>query len=110
MNAVSPELFGTLNAPILTGRNFDMRDSHDDPCWDLKVAIINQEFVNKYLDGTNPIGVATGIGDVPDTPTRMEIVGVVSNFQDRGLRDAEPQIYYPIWQRGIDKGTFYVKT
>lgn len=110
MNAVSPEFFDTLGTPILAGRGFDPRDSRDEPGWDLRVAVVNEEFTRRYLAGVNPLGVMTGIGGAPDTATRIEIVGVVGDFQDRGLREAEPQIYFPIWQRGIDNASFYVRT
>jgi predicted permease len=110
MNAVSPEFFEALGTPIVVGRSFDVRDSRDDSKWDLRIAIVNEEFVRMYLNGVNPIGVMTGMGDAPDTAARTEIVGVVSDFKDRGLREPEPQIYYPLWQRGVDEGAFYVRT
>jgi predicted permease len=110
MNAVSPEFFETLGAPILSGRGFDLRDSRDDSVWDLRVAIVNEEFQRRYLTGVNPIGVMTGIGGAPDTAARTQIVGVVDDFHDYGLREQEPQIFFPIWQRGIDNASFYIRT
>jgi predicted permease len=110
MNAVSPEFFETLGAPILEGRGFDLRDSRDDSVWDLRAAVVNEEFTRRYLADVNPIGVMTGIGGAPDTAAQTEIVGVVADFHDRGLREAEPQIFFPIWQRGVDNASFYVRT
>lgn len=110
MNAVSPDFFETLRVPILEGRAFDLRDSRDEPGWDLRVAVVNEEFTRRYLADVNPLGVMTGIGGGPDTAARMEIVGVAADFHDRGLREPEPQIFFPIWQRSIDNASFYVRT
>ncbi len=52
MVLASPEIFATLGIPLLEGRNITqselMRGAH--------VAVVNQAFVRKYLDGTDPIG------------------------------------------------------
>jgi predicted permease len=110
MNAVSPGYFEALGVRIVEGRDFSASDSRDEPGWDLRVAIVNEEFVRRYLSDVNPLGVMTGMGGAPDTPLRMEIVGVAANFRNRSLREDRPQIYYPIWQRGIDNAFFYVRT
>jgi hypothetical protein len=54
-------------------------------------AIVNEQFVRHYLPGRDPIGVRIGIAAQPDTPTDIEIVGVVSNFSYRGLREMDDQ-------------------
>jgi len=109
MNAVSPEFFETLGASIVAGRSFDERDGHPEARWNLQTAIVNQEFVDRYFNGKSPIGAFAGIGSGPDTDTPMEIVGVTQDFHDRGLRSAEPQIYFPLWELPAGDGTFYVR-
>jgi predicted lysophospholipase L1 biosynthesis ABC-type transport system permease subunit len=76
----------------------------------LRSAIVNEEFVRKYLKGAEPLGARIGIGARPDTETDIEIVGVVTTFQDRGLRETEPQIFFPLWELPSGGGVFYLRT
>jgi predicted permease len=53
LDSVSPGYFQTMETPILAGRDFNDNDTLTSP----KVAIVNQEFVNKFLAGTkDPVG------------------------------------------------------
>jgi hypothetical protein len=110
MNAVSPGYFETLGVAVTRGRDFDARDARDDSEWAMRSAIVNEEFARRYLDGVDPIGAHVGIGDGPGTVAAMEIVGVVSTFHQRGLRDPEPVVFFPLWERSVEAGTFYVRT
>jgi putative ABC transport system permease protein len=110
MNAVSPGFFQTLGAPLTRGRDFNERDSSDDSEWALRSAIVNEEFVKRYLKDDDPIGVRLGIGSQPDTVTEMEVVGVVKTFQDYGLRKPAPAVFFPLWERSVEAGTFYVRS
>lgn len=109
MNAVSPGYFAALGAPMLRGRDFTELDARDDSDWTLRSAIVNEEFVRRYLADTDPLTARVGMGARPDTATDMAIVGVVHTFHSRGLRDAEPQIFFPLWERSVEEGTFYVR-
>jgi len=110
MNAVTPGFFATLGAPIVVGRDFDARDTLEKAGGArLRAAVVNEEFVARYLPGTNPIGVRVGLGDRPDVVTRYEIVGVVQTFQTRELREPEGQIFFSLWERPVEEGTFYVR-
>lgn len=110
MKFISSELFDMLGVPIVAGRNFDTRDARDDSRWVLRAAIINAEFERRYFANESPVGALVGIGNAPDTVANAEIVGVVATFQDQNLRAAEPQIFYPLWQRGVDAASFEVRT
>jgi predicted permease len=110
MEAVTPDLFRTLGAPITRGRNFDQRDSRDDSRWDLRSAIVNEEFVKRYLPDLDPIGATLGIGDRPDTVAGSRIVGVVRSFHNWGLRNPEPQVFFALWEIGLSDATFYVRS
>jgi predicted permease len=110
MNAVTPEFFETLGVTVTRGRNFDSRDSRDDPQFDPRSAIVNDEFVRQYLHGAEPLGARIGIGNRPDTVAGAEIVGVVTTFQDRGLREREPQVFFPLWELPSGAGVFYLRT
>ncbi len=48
---VSAGYFQTMGTPLIAGRDFDDRDTPAAP----EVAIVNQEFSNKFLAGANPI-------------------------------------------------------
>ena len=110
MNAITPDFFETLGVSVTHGRNFDNHDSRDDAQFGLRSAIVNEEFVRKYLKGAEPLGARIGIGDRPDTVADIEIVGVVTTFQDRGLREREPQIFFPLWELPTGGGVFYLRT
>jgi predicted permease len=110
MNAISPDFFETLGVKVTRGRNFDRRDSQDIEEFNLRSAIVNEEFVRKYLKGAEPLGARIGFGDRPDTVADIDIVGVVSTFQDRGLRELEPQIFFPLWELPSGGGVFYLRT
>jgi predicted permease len=102
LNAVSPGFFATLNVRLLAGRDFDERDS--------RAAIVNQAFVKRYLAGGNPLGVLIGVGRGPDVKSDVVIIGVVTDFNYRGLREEREQVFFPISDKNEDFGAaFYVK-
>ena len=109
MNAVSPDFFTTLGAPVVRGRDFDDRDAAEE-AWNLRSAIVNEAFVSRYLADTDPIGARIAFGRRPDAQPSIEIVGVVRTFQSFGLREVEPQIYFSLWERSVSQATFYVRT
>jgi len=88
---ISPALFTTLRAKLISGRYFTDADDASKP----KVVIINQTLARKYFPGEDPIGKK--IGDTSLSPKSLtEIVGVVGDVKDGGL-DAEtwPAEYVP---------------
>jgi len=109
LNAVSPGFFATLNVRLLAGRDFDQRDSRPAgepgrPC-----AIVNEAFVKRYLTGRDPLGVRVGLGSGPDVKPDIPIVGVVTDFNYRGLREESEQAFFPIFDNDDSGATFYVK-
>ena len=65
--------------------------------------------MKRYLGGRNPLGVRICEGSGPDAKPNIEIVGVVSNFSYRGLREESEQAYFPFFEGEGAGGTFYVK-
>ena len=110
MEAVTPGLFQTIGAPITRGRDFDERDSRNNSEWNLRSAIVNEEFVKQYLPNAEPVGARLGIGGRPETVAGSEIVGVVRTFHNRELRETEPQVFFSLWEIGVNSGTFYVRS
>src|SRR6185369_4302854 len=96
--AVTPEFFETLRIPLHAGRSFSDRDTHDAP----PVAIVNETFVNKFLNGANPLGQRVVIGramgeNFTDVP--REIIGVVADTLGNTLSEAAaPGIFIPAAQ------------
>jgi len=81
---VTPNYFATLGTPILAGRDFDLHDTPASP----RVAVVNEVFVSKFLNGKSPLGrvlhVVVGAGEPPES---YEIVGVVKNTIYGELRE-----------------------
>jgi predicted permease len=110
MNAVTPGFFKTMGIRILAGRNFDDRDVR--PPGDtqgFRSAIVSENFAKRYLGGRNPLGLLIGVGTGPKITPDIQIVGVMSDFSYRGLREDNAQAYFPFLQSDSDGATYYVK-
>jgi predicted permease len=109
LNAVSPGFFATLGLRVLAGRGFDQRDTRPVGEPGARTAIVNQAFVRRYLGGRNPLGALLCECSGPDARPNIEIVGVVSDFNYRGLREESEQAFFPIFEGNDAGGNFYVK-
>jgi len=109
MNAVTPGLFATLGVRLIGGRDFEERDFVPADALSERSAIVNQSFVKRYLPGRNPLGVRICEGAGPDAKPNVEIVGVVSDFRYRDMREETEQVFFPIFNRDSTAGNFYVK-
>lgn len=88
---VSPSYFQTIGIPIVSGRGFNDNDTASSP----RVAIVNQTFVRRYLDGRNPIGKTVRTHAEPHYPsTLFEIVGVIPDTKYNNLRDETPPMAF----------------
>ena len=107
LNSVTPDFFHTMGIRILAGRNFEERDAKRPGEPGRRRAIVNEAFVKRYLGGRNPLGVRIGEGSELDVTPKTEIVGVVSDFSYRGIREESEQAFFPL--EGESSGTFYVR-
>ncbi len=107
LNAVSPDFFQTLGIRILAGRNFDEHDTR--PPERYRSAIVNERFVKRYLAGRNPLAAHICMGSGVDAKPDIPIIGVVSDFNYRDLRDDSEQAFFPIFEGGDAGGTFYLR-
>jgi putative ABC transport system permease protein len=96
LSRVGPDYFKTLQIPLLAGRDFDARDRVEAP----PVAIVNQAFARKFLNGGNPVGHRLWIEAAPGSPdTLYEIVGFVGDTKYEDLREEfRPIVYYAATQ------------
>jgi predicted permease len=93
----SPGLFRTLGVPVRSGRDFSDRDDASAP----KVAIVNEAFARLAWPGEAAVGKRfLGPGDRgTGGPLLREVVGVVGDTREDGLREERPPaVYYPIRQ------------
>jgi len=101
-NFVSPEYFTVLHIPLLQGRMFDSAETMRGA----RLAIVNQTLAHQFW----PLGEAVGQqvrvpklkGEPPyslsatDSDQWLQIIGVVADARDDGLREAiKPAIYVP---------------
>jgi putative ABC transport system permease protein len=90
-NRVSPGYFKTLRTPFLAGRDFDVHDAPPSP----KVAIVNESFVRKHLNGQNPIGVTFREETYIGRPSPMyRIIGLVKDTKYGELREEPIPLVY----------------
>jgi len=109
-NAISPGFFGTLGAPLISGRDFNERDANDIGDRGFRSAIINESFAKRYFGDRNPVGVRVGLGSRPDVRTDIEIVGVVKTFSYRGLRETDHQAFFPMFETEVRGGAIWLRT
>jgi predicted permease len=88
---VSADFFNTMGIRIMAGRAFNERDTANSP----KVAIVNQSFVKKILNGGNPIGAHFQIEEeVGRARPIYEVVGLVRDTKYYDLREEfAPEVY-----------------
>jgi predicted permease len=72
---IGPHYFETIGAQIVRGRAIDERDT----ATSLRVAVVNQAFVDAFFPNDDPIGKHLGQGTEPGHAMDYEIVGVVEN-------------------------------
>lgn len=93
---VGRNYFAVLGVPILKGRGFDASDT----ATSTPVAVVNEAFERKVLNGADPIGKQVWVDVAPGTPLRkFEIVGIVSDTKYADIREEfGPLVHLPIAQ------------
>jgi len=107
---VTPGYVDALGIRMVKGRSFDEHDTETG----MRVAIVNEFFVNRYLSGVDPIGQRIMMSEwqtgPPSTPVEWQIVGVFRNVRGAGFRDDSPEIDVPFWQNPIPRAGVVLKT
>jgi predicted permease len=86
---IAPNFFDTMQISMLAGRAIDARDV----AGGAKIAVVNEVFVKKFLQGENPIGKHFTRGKGPNE-MQFEIVGVAKNARYHSLKDDLPALAY----------------
>jgi putative ABC transport system permease protein len=105
--AVSPGFFKTLRIPLVAGRDFNLRDDAGAP----PVAIVNEEFVRRFIPDGRPLGRRVSAAD-SKLWQDMEVIGVSANSIPYSLRQPlRPCFYVPFFQQPAGRvayGTFEI--
>ncbi|HXT63110.1 MAG TPA: ABC transporter permease [Pyrinomonadaceae bacterium] len=101
----------TLGIRMVKGRAFDEHDTETG----MRVAIVNEFFVSRFLSGVDPIGQRIVMSEVrpgapPGNPVEWQIVGVFHNVRGAGFRDASPEIDVPFWQNPLPRASVVLRT
>jgi len=89
---ITPNYFRTLQIPIVEGRDFTLQDSAKSQ----RVAIVNEEFVNRYWPKQGAIGKRL-YSDLPKE--WLTVVGVARNNKVNWLNEKPtPFVYLPLYQ------------
>jgi putative ABC transport system permease protein len=109
----TPSYHRTLGVTMASGRGFTEQDSENSP----RVAVVNEEFVKKFLSGLDPLKQKLLIERlVPgqrkvESPVEWQIVGVSRNIHNGGIRgDGFPEIAVPFAQSPWPQANIVVRT
>ena len=110
---VTPGYYGTYGIRVVRGRSFTDQDSASAA----RVAMVNENFVRRYLPGVDPLTQTVSIDQLVPGETRTgaaiawQIVGVFHNVRTNGLRnDDDPEIDVPFWQSPWPQAGIAVRT
>jgi hypothetical protein len=87
---VTGDYFRTLRIPLRSGRTFLESEEHPGA----SVAVVNEEFVRRYLKGRDPLGVTVRI---TEGDGGLTVIGVLADIRFVGLdRPPRPELYVPL--------------
>jgi putative ABC transport system permease protein len=101
----TPGYFGTMGVPMVSGRDFSLADTAGEKA----VAVVSRSMANLFWPGENPLGKRFRISFTPKIV--REVVGVVEDIRDRGLKILEPvtMLYTPILQSDANAVSLVVR-
>ncbi len=101
---VSPGYLDVVGMRLLRGRDFTPGDDEDG----VKVALVNQAFVDRYWPGEDGLGRYVGMRGSDE---RVEVVGVVANARYHAVdEDPPPHIWYPFAQSRRSDVIVHIRT
>ncbi|MGA8107951.1 MAG: ABC transporter permease, partial [Acidobacteriaceae bacterium] len=109
---VTPDFFSTYGIRLVKGRELNDQDT----AASVKVAVVNEDFVKKYLQGKDPLRERISVEQlIPGVtklgpPQEWQIVGVFHNVHAADQRDENPQTLIPFWQIPWPQAAIAVRT
>jgi putative ABC transport system permease protein len=105
MRRVTPGYFRAMGMRLIKGRQLEERDTEEAP----GVAVVNEAFIQRFLDGGDAIGKQVFVQDGPQ-PRPWQIVGVVHDVRQVALAaDPLPEIYVSFYERTWHNMTLVVR-
>jgi putative ABC transport system permease protein len=110
--SVSPDYFRTFGIQVLQGRSFTDQDT----ATSVRVAMVNQEFANRYLKGLDPFKQRVSIEEIIPGQPRLgpaiewQIVGIFHNVRSGDFRDDNVEVDVPFAQSLAPDVTIGVRT
>jgi len=101
----------TLGVRITKGRGIDEHDTDTSP----RVAMVNEYFVSRFLNGAEPLGQRIVMDDPRPGATKgstveYQVIGVFHNVRGAGVREDFPEIDVPFWQNPRPRATITLRT
>jgi putative ABC transport system permease protein len=109
---VTPDYFKTFGIQVESGRAFTGQDREGS----IPVAMVNQEFVKKFLQGKNPLRQRVIVEQLIPGVTKLgppitwQIVGTSHNVHAADQREQRPEMLIPFMQTPWPQATFGVRT
>jgi putative ABC transport system permease protein len=108
---VSAGYTDALGIHITKGRSIDEHDIATSP----RVAVVNENFVKRYLSGVDPLTQRIAVEEVIPggrigESREWQIVGVFQNVRGAGIREEFPEINVPFWQSPWPQVSMIVRT
>ena len=95
-----------MGIPLIAGRTFNAQDTQNSP----KVAVINETMARRFFPNGSAIGHRFGIGETPDHPGEIEVIGVVKDAKYTALNEGTLMAaYLPCTQSPGFFGNFAVR-
>jgi putative ABC transport system permease protein len=109
---VTPDYFNAYGIQLISGRSFTDQDTSAT----VKVAMVNQDFVHKYLKGKDPLRQRVLVEELIPGVTKLggyipwQIVGTYHNVHTADQRDENPEMLIPFYQIPWPQAAFAVRT
>ncbi len=97
---VTPDYFNAYGIQLISGRSFTDQDT----AASVKVAMVNQDFVKKYLKGKDPMRQRVMVEELIPGVTKLggylswQIIGTYHNVHTADQRDENPEMLIPFYQ------------
>ena len=95
----SDGLLATIGVPLISGRDFNDRDTREGA----RVVLINESLAKKFWPGQNPVGAHIRLGPDPSEPW-SEVVGVIGDYRQEQLESPAPPLAITAYRQDVWDG------